>query len=216
MPDLLPYLLPAILLILTGSGLPIPEEAIVVGAGVAASLGTINPWGGVLACILGALLGDLLAYYIGRRFGRGMLQKRSWFARLMHADRERQIEEMISRHGLKVFFLARFLVGLRAPIYLTAGILRVPVRKFLLIDTISALVVIGLFYGLAFRYGETVGKWIHTGEIWVTVTVVVGCLGAAIAFWIVHQRRKRAASLDDSAATGNEHSKSDKIQNTTI
>ncbi len=215
MPDLFPYLLTALLLILTGSGLPIPEEAIVVGAGVAASLNTINPWGGLLACLLGAILGDLLAYGIGRRFGRGLLERRSWFARLMHAEREKQIEEMISRHGLKVFFLARFLVGLRAPIYLTAGILKVPVRKFLLIDAISAVVVIGLFYGLAFRYGEGVGKYIHKYELWGTAAVVVGCVVAAITFWVVHKRRKLAAQVLDQA-TNHEGQEAEKIEKTVI
>lgn len=198
MPDLstfAPYAAITMLLILTGAGLPVPEEAIVVGAGVAASLGKLESWpAAMVSCLVGALLGDLLAYGIGRYFGLRLLRERPWFARLMHAEREKQIEGMISRHGLKVFFLARFLVGLRSPIYLTAGILRVPVKRFLFVDAISAVVVIGLFFSLAYKYGDWVGARIRQAEYLATAAVVVGVAVAVIVFFILRKRRRQHAA----------------------
>ena len=49
--------------------------------------------------------------------------------------------------------MARFLVGLRSPFYLTAGILRVKYRWFLFADFLCASVVIGGFFGLAYLFG---------------------------------------------------------------
>ena len=64
------YLLIIVVLILTGSGLPIPEEVPVVAAGILASLGQMDPWLAVASCLAGAygettlLLGGLVAQEI--------------------------------------------------------------------------------------------------------------------------------------------------------
>jgi membrane protein DedA with SNARE-associated domain len=195
-----PYLGISLLLLLTGLGLPIPEELIVISTGAASSLGKLDPWLGLTSCLLGALLGDCVTYAIGLHFGRRLLKEHPWWARFLHPEREAQIEDMIRRHGLKVFFLARFLVGLRAPVYLTAGILKVPFRRFLVVDLFSAMVVIGLFYGLAYAYGEHVGKWIREGQYALTAVVVVSVLAAGGYLYLRHRQKKRAAAEDAAMA----------------
>lgn len=196
MPDLLlfavPYLAIILLLALTGAGLPIPEEAFVISAGVASSVGRLDPWLALACCLAGALLGDSLIYGIGHRYGRRVLLERPWCARFLHPERERRIEQMIRRHGLKVFFASRFLIGLRAPVYLTAGILRVPYRQFLLADACSAAVVVGLFFGLSYFYGEPIGAWIRGGQYGLTA-VALGAAACALA--VLWWRQRRAAAL---------------------
>ena len=130
--DHVSYLGIIVVLILTGSGLPIPEEIPIVAAGIASSVGTLNPWGAFVCCLIGALAGDSVIYVIGYHFGHSLVTRHPRFAHLLHAEREAKIEEMIRRHGLKVFFLSRFMVGIRAPVYLTAGILRMSFRRFYL------------------------------------------------------------------------------------
>jgi len=56
-------------LAMCGVGLPIPEEAPLVLAGVLSSHGELNPWLAFAACLVGALLGDSVMYGIGRRCG---------------------------------------------------------------------------------------------------------------------------------------------------
>ena len=150
-----------IALILTGAGLPIPEEVIVIFSGVASNQKVLDPWLAFASCVVGALLGDLATYGIGRHFGRNVLREHPWFARFVTPEREKQIEAMIELHGLKVFFLARFLVGLRSPMYLTAGILRVPFTRFILIDTFCATTVIGVFFSLSYVFADRMHGWWH-------------------------------------------------------
>ena len=131
------YLGIIVLLVLTGMGLPLPEEVPIIAAGIASSDGSLpNVWLAFVSCVIGAVLGDSMLYAIGYHFGHNLAKKHPRFAHLLHADREAQIEEMIRKHGLKVFFLARFMIGIRAPMYLTAGILRMPFRRFIVVDAI--------------------------------------------------------------------------------
>src|SRR5690242_11882269 len=103
-----PYLAVSGLLILTGMGLPIPEEVFVISAGIAAHNGHLEAWLALAACLAGAILGDCVMYGIGYHFGHGLLRDRHWFARYMTPERERQVEDMIHKHGFKVFLTARF------------------------------------------------------------------------------------------------------------
>ncbi len=194
--DHVSYLGIIVILILTGSGLPLPEEVPIIAAGMASSVGTLHPWWAFLSCVIGALLGDVVLYAIGYHFGRSLVTRHPRIARLLHAEHEAKIEEMLRRHGLKVFFLARFMVGIRAPVYLTAGVLRMSFRRFLLIDAFCATCVVGVFFGLSYAYGERVAGWVRDSEIGLTVVVasVAACM-LGVFLWRRY-RRKRAALVE--------------------
>jgi len=189
------YLLIIAVLVLTGSGLPIPEEVPIIAAGILASHGQLNPHWAMAACLVGALAGDCVMYWIGYHFGRSVLREHPYWARFVKPEREVQIEQMIKKHGLKVFFLARFLVGLRSPVYLSAGILRVPFRRFLLIDLVCATTVIGLFFMLSYRYGRAITGWIRGAEYGLWGVVVLVLLGVGVFYWRRHRRNLRKAEL---------------------
>jgi membrane protein DedA with SNARE-associated domain len=193
-----PYLLVAGSLILTGMGLPVPEEVFVITAGVAAHNGHMEPWLALFACLAGALIGDAVMYAIGYHFGHGLLRDRRWFARYMTPERERQVEDMIQKHGLKVFLTARFLVGVRSPVYITAGILRMPFRRFVLVDLFCASLVVSLFFWLSFFFAEAFqGLWnsIHRAELWLTGVIAVAAVGAILYFFMRRRRRLQRIRL---------------------
>jgi membrane protein DedA with SNARE-associated domain len=191
-------------LVLTGMGLPVPEEVPIIAAGILSSTGDLEMWRAFASCLVGALLGDCMLYAIGYHFGHSLAKKHPRFAQLLHADREAQLEEMINRHGLKVFFLARFMVGVRAPVYLAAGVLRMKFRNFLLVDAICATSVVGLFFFLSHRFGEPILKLIRHSEVLLTVIVALATIGVVLYFW--RRRRRRAAEqardegADDSSS----------------
>ena len=187
-----------IALILTGTGLPIPEEVFVILAGVASSEGSLNPGLAFASCLTGAILGDLLTYGLGHQLGRNVLREHPRLSRFLTPDRERQIEAMIQRHGLKVFFLARFLVGLRSPMYLTAGILRVPFRRFIIVDTFCATTVIGFFFWLSYRFAAQIHGWwnhIRDAEMALTLIIAAAAVGVILYFFVRHRRRVARINL---------------------
>jgi len=197
--DHVSYLGIILVLVLSGSGLPVPEEVPVVAAGIASSVGTLNPWLAFVSCLVGALAGDAVLYAIGYHFGHSLVIRHPRFAHLLKADREARIEQMIRKHEMKVFFLSRFMVGVRAPVFLAAGVLRIPFYRFFLIDLVCATAVVGVFFGLSYAYGDRLTNLIRQSEIWLTVAVAIAaCIAGGVFLWL--RRKHQSATSVDSAA----------------
>ena len=195
------YLGIVLFLTLTGIGLPVPEEVPIVAAGVASKAEALKWYYALPACMVGALLGDSLMYAIGRFFGARILKEHPWWSGFLTPEREKTIEDLLKKHGIKAFFVARFLVGLRSPFYLTAGILRVKYRWFLLADFICASVVIGGFFGLAYLFGDRITGLIQSAEKGLTIVVILAALAAlaVVAFFSFRKRRIRMLDQDPEA-----------------
>ncbi len=182
------YLAIVFVLVVTGAGIPIPEEVPVVAGGVLAASGSLEPIPAFLCCVFGAIAGDCVMYWIGYHFGQGVLRDHRWWARLVTPEREASIERQFRRHGLKVFFVARFLVGLRTPVYLTAGILRVSFRRFFFIDLLCATCVVGTFFWLSYAFGQSIAHQIREVGVFMTLIAVVAT--ACVIFFLWRRRRR--------------------------
>lgn len=153
-----------LVLTLCGTGLPIPEEIpVVAGAFFSHEAGgSVMSWYFALpACFIGALCGDCVMYAAGYHWGHGVLRNHRWFVRFQHPENQPVIEQALQQHGLKVLLIARFLVGLRSPIYLAAGILRFPFRQFLLYDAIAAAPVVGITFALGYLFASHLEQLLH-------------------------------------------------------
>src|SRR3954467_11100609 len=109
---------------LTGCGLPIPEEAAIVVAGVLSSQDPPQlDWRIAFAvCLAGAVVGDSFMYAIGYRWGHGILTSHPRFATMFAAYDSQQFQNAVEAHARKVMLLARFLVGVRVPVYVMTGV----------------------------------------------------------------------------------------------
>ncbi len=210
----LKYLGIVLVLILSGLGLPIPEEVVVVAAGVLSHDSDSFKWQyAYLACLGGAIAGDIVVYSIGRYLGHGFFLRYPWFARLMHEEREAKMEEVIKKHGFKVFFVARFMVGVRVPLYLAAGVVRMSWPRFLLINVFCATTVVSIAFWLGHRYGNEVVKSIKEGQGGITVVVLL-LVGIAIGFYFIRRRKKKMlgeTTKDDVPTEEEKDSNSDRI-----
>jgi membrane protein DedA with SNARE-associated domain len=174
---------------LTGCGLPLPEEAPVIIAGILSAQGNLHPTWALVACILGALVGDSAMYAIGRRFGHSLLRRHPKFGALLGAQDERRFETAVRRHGFKVMLLSRFMVGVRAPVYLAAGVVRMPYSRFLLWDLICATLVVSVFFGLSYFFGQNMAHLFKRAEVAATVIVLLAI--AVVAFVALKRYRRR-------------------------
>ena len=190
------YLGIVLFLVLTGCGLPVPEEVPIVVAGVFSSQGELIPELAFLSCLVGALLGDSVMYYIGYHFGHSLLLKHPRFAKFVGAQREEYFEKAIQKHSFKVLLLARFMVGIRGPVYLAAGVVRMPFRRFILCDLLCATLVVGTFFGLSYYYGSEITQFISDAEKTLTL-VVLAILGAAYLLWNRRRQRMLEEALTD-------------------
>lgn len=156
----------------TGCGMPLPEEVAIVIAGVLSAKGTLHIWLAFAACLAGAIVGDSLMYAIGYRWGHRIFTSHPRFAKLLAAENEEHFQRAIDGHALKVMLLARFLVGIRAPVYVMTGVVRMPYRRFLVYDIISATLVVSVVFSLAYSFGSNVQEWVHHAEFYATLVVL--------------------------------------------
>ena len=143
-----------LILLATGLGVPIPEELPIVIAAMMARWEVMHWWGALLSCLGGVLAGDMLLYTLGRHFGRRILQ---WptARRILTPEREARVMDAYHRHGLKFVVMARLIMGLRAAAFLTAGLVRVPFPRFLLVDLTAVLVSVPLSFGVAYAIADS-------------------------------------------------------------
>ena len=114
------------------AGVPIPGETILIAAGVMVQLGHLDLWDAVAFGILGAVAGDQIGYWAGRKGGRPFVLRWGRYV-LITPERLNRAEAFFARHGGKAVFLARFVAGLRVFGALVAGISRMPWRTFFLL-----------------------------------------------------------------------------------
>jgi membrane protein DedA with SNARE-associated domain len=138
---------PFLVLLLCGLGLPLPEDVVLISAG---ALGEIDgrSWLEVSAVMYaGVMLGDSMLFFAGRFFG-GRLRSAVWFQRAFSPKKQTKVEDLFERYQSWVLFVGRFLPGLRAPIFFTAGSTRVKFWKFFFFDGLAALISVPFFVWL--------------------------------------------------------------------
>jgi len=198
-------------LLLCGMGLPLPEEVPILTSAVLSQSGHLRPWWALGACMFGVMLGDSLMYYLGRRWGGHLLEHRL-SRKLLTAERQQQIEEYFARYGARMIFAGRFLPGIRAPLFLSAGTLRVPFWVFLLMDGAAALLSIPLSFWLAYFFTDKLQEFLNLRDkvhYWGIGLVTLGLLG-----WLMLHRwweRRRAHGRPHSTAAHSSTGSTDEL-----
>jgi len=139
-------------LLAAGCGFPIPEELPVITAGILVGHEDTNlRWYVMLPVVIaGVVIGDGVLYLIGRLWGHKLLDL-GWVQRhFVPPEKRAEIERNFARRGIMVLLGARLLPGIRAPIFIIAGTLRVPVGRFLLADAIYAIPLVNLIFWLSY------------------------------------------------------------------
>ena len=138
---------------------PVPSELILPLAGFLMADGQLNPFGVILAALIGTVGGAMLWYWAGRKLGRErVLRLVDSYGRWLTVSRS-EVErafDWFERHEGRSVFLARLVPGLRTVISVPAGLAGMPVCRFLLLTTagslIWTLVLLGSGYILKANY----------------------------------------------------------------
>lgn len=183
------------MLVAAGIGAPIPEELPVIGAGIwAASTPEVGPvrWLILPVCIVGIIISDVLLYSIGRFGGARLLQHRL-VARLMPPAKLAKIQDNFHHYGIKILLFIRWLPGIRSPMFITAGMMRVPLYRFLLADALAASIGHSLLFFLAFWFGDQFRVLVEHAEHEVDrlrpILLILGVIAVAVFFLYRYLRR---------------------------
>ena len=150
-----PYIGIFLLLILGGVGLPFPEDATLILTGFLVAQNVIKPVQAFLAVYSGLLISDFFLYWVGKKYGR-MLVLHKRFQKIISPDQLSRLEEKFKRRGVWVVLIGRHFLGLRAQIFLVAGVMRMSAIKFLLADGATSLLTIALMSGMGYAGGNSV------------------------------------------------------------
>jgi len=137
-----------------GCGVPLPGETVLLAGGFFARQGSLTLTSVLVTAFLAAVAGDNTGYWIGRRGGRGWVERHGRWVGLT-AQRLQALEGFFARHGVKTILLARFISGVRAFAPMFAGISRIPWRRFAAVNAVGCLLwAIGAGL-LGYAFGES-------------------------------------------------------------
>jgi membrane protein DedA with SNARE-associated domain len=174
----------------------------VIGAGIwVASSPEVGPlrWLILPICFVGILISDVLLYGIGRLWGTRLLEHR-WLARLMPPGKREQIESNFHRYGVSILLMVRWLPGIRSPMFITAGTMRLPLHRFVLADAIAAVIGHSLLFFLAYWFGDQFRELVMRAEKTVDSTIkpllILGAIAAVTAYLLYHFWRRPVTTGD--------------------
>lgn len=184
-------------------GLIAPGELTVVLGGVIAGQGRIDIVvlvGLVWAC---AVAGDSVSFFLGRRLGRGFLERHG---RRMQITPERleTVERFLERHGGKSILLGRFVGLVRAVAPFIIGASRLSFRRFAPYDVVSAGLWSATFCLLGYFFWQSFDQVLQAAKqgalgLGIVIAAVVGGV-AAYRYLREAENRKRARTWIDEQA----------------
>ena len=182
----------ALLMLIENVFPPIPSEVVLPLAGYTASQGELSMPMVVLAAVVGSMLGALLFYWFGKQLGRErarrFVEKHGAWLTMDTGDLDRA-ERWFERHGGKAVFLCRFVPGLRSLISVPAGMVSMPMGRFLGLSTLGTLVWCAALAWAGSALGESYDR---VAVVLDPVLYVV--LGGALVIYLVRLVRMRRAS----------------------
>lgn len=171
-------------------GLPIPEELVLISAGLVAYMAHNPakfppPYPGaegvdvITLCIvsfLAVFLSDLQVYLIGKYFGAKII-KTKFFQKQVAGEGFNKINQFFQKYGGLACGIFRFTPGLRFPGHLSCGLLGIPLWKFVAIDVLAAGFSVPTQVYFVATYGDFIlDKLAQFKLIVICVALVVGLI----------------------------------------
>jgi membrane protein DedA with SNARE-associated domain len=165
-----------------------PGTSMLLAAGTLISNGSLPYLPVLAAAVVGLVLGDAAAFWIGRRFGRAA--SRFWpFTR--NLDLLATGTRFFAKHGGKSVFIGRFFGPVRAVIPLTAGIMRMPPERFWIANIGSAIIWAPIVLFAGDLVGEIGGHLMGRADFLGLVVCGILLFGIAGAILLMLKLRRR-------------------------
>ena len=196
------YVAVFILMLMQGTGIPIPSEVTMALGGAAASstfvssvLGPgaqpLSLVGVIVAGVLGDLCGSFIAYTIGRVGGRPLVRR--WGVRVFRREHEvERAERWFDKHGERAVFVCKMVPLARSYISFPAGVAEMQPFRFGLFVVLGTLpFAVGMAL-LGYAFGDSVLRYLRA------IAIAAGVvLAALVVWWFVRRRRRGVAQGAD-------------------
>jgi membrane protein DedA with SNARE-associated domain len=186
-----------LLMAIESACIPLPSEIIMPFSGYLVSTGQMNLWLVGLAGAAGCVLGSLVAYWVGSKGGRPLIEKYGRYVLVSSHDLD-LADRWFANYGEIIVFVSRLLPAIRTFIAFPAGVARMNLKRFVIYTFAGSLPwCLGLAYvgqklGEKWNQDDTLKTWFHRFDFVIGIVVV---LLAAWWIWrhIKHLRKEKQA-----------------------
>ena len=190
-----------LLMAIESACIPLPSEIIMPFSGYLVYTGRFNLWAVGVAGAFGCVVGSLVAYWVGARGGRPMIEKYGRYVLISRHDLD-LADRWFSRYGEVIVFASRLLPVIRTFIAFPAGVSRMNLKRFVIYTFLGslpwclALAYVGQLLGEEWDKNDTLKTWFHRFDF------VIGIIIVAAAVWWVwrHIKHSRSESEPDKAS----------------
>ena len=161
---------------------------IVLFAGYAASSGALNLSTLILVCWLGSFIGDVIRFWVGRRFGT------RWFRSVPKLERAlRMAARLTDRYYVWMIISHRYPHGIRGAAGFAYGMSELPWSRFLALNFVAAGLWSCIIISVGYAFGQASEKLMNDASSGLGLAMLILFLGAS---WILSKRLARFAVRD--------------------
>lgn len=120
----------------------LPGDSLIFAAGALAWSGSLNIWLVIVICIVAAILGDTLNYWVGRLAGEKLLRR---YPKIVKPQYLEKTKTFFERYGGKTIILCRFVPIVRTVAPFMAGTGEMTYGRFTRYNIVGAIIWVLLF-----------------------------------------------------------------------
>jgi len=173
-----------LLMAIESACIPLPSEIIMPFSGYLVSTGQMNLWVVAFAGAVGCVLGSLVAYWVGMKGGRPLIEKYGRYVLVSRHDLD-LADRWFEKRGEIIVFVSRMLPAIRTFIAFPAGVARMNLKRFVIYTFAGSfpwclgLAYIGQKLGEKWNKDDTLKTWFHRFDFLIGIAAVI-----LIAWWI--------------------------------
>jgi membrane protein DedA with SNARE-associated domain/membrane-associated phospholipid phosphatase len=157
-----------------GIGLFLPGSTLILFLGALSARGYLDVGDLIWFAVMGAIIGDNINYYLGKKYGARWLKEDFWFLKAQHTEKARHFLDV---HGAKSIFLGRFIPSVKEVVPFIAGSVEMNKKTFLLWNILGAIgwsfewVLAGYIFAQALNIAEL---WLSRASLFVMLLLIFG------------------------------------------
>jgi len=173
-----------ILMVLESALIPIPSEIIMPFSGFLCYLGTLSLPLVIFVGSLANLVGSLIAYWIGIRYGKEFVIRYGKYI-LLHEHHMEFAEKLFNDYGEIIILASRMMPAVRTVISLPAGVGKMNLKKFVIYTFIGSIPWNFALTYTGFLLGE---NWFTIFEIFRKIDLIIIIALAVLLIWFIKKK----------------------------
>jgi membrane protein DedA with SNARE-associated domain/membrane-associated phospholipid phosphatase len=159
-------------------GMAVPGHVTIILGGFLAKIGTLNLYWVLIISMLGAVLGDFIGFYIGRRYGMNFIERmRPYF--FIRNDHITRAQDLLARHTGKALIIGRFSPITRALMPFLVGVSGIKATRFWLFNILGGVSWVVISVGLGYIFGASY----HAAVGYLGKFMVVAIIAIILILW---------------------------------